>query len=281
MGITRSAVSEDMYSANIGGWAVDVEVKVEGQLGSITLSALQEVLSKINRLLKAMGSGGEWSLAGLEGGSALLAVHALNRADASVGPRLLSVVQTLEERPEIPPLENELTVQRIAALTGLVGKRGVAGLRVRTDRSSPWPLAVSLTPAVRLNALAALQVKVRSRSSFRGRLDKVNLRSKTPQFSLFNEGRGLALRCNTTDEEVIEQVKRHVGDIVTARGDMSRNASNQPIHLQVDRLDPVAVPRRPVSVEDWAGTVPDWTSGLSSVDFVRRQRGDSSSEDGE
>ncbi|MEU8628574.1 hypothetical protein [Streptomyces sp. NPDC048669] len=260
---------------------MDVEMKVEGQLGAITLSALQDVLAGLNRLLRGMGGGEEWSLTGLGEGSALLAARPLDHEDSDVGHRLLCVVRELEERPEIPSLEDEATVRRVADLTGLVGKRGVAGLRVRTDRLSPWSQAASLTPAVRMNALQALTVNARARSSFQGRLDKVNLRGKTPQFSLFNEARGLALRCNTTDDEVIKQVKRHMGEVVTARGDLSRNASNQPVHLRVDRLTAVEVPRRNVSVEDWAGVSPEWTNGLSSVDFVRRQRDAGASEDGE
>lgn len=256
-------------------------MKVEGQLGAITLSALQDVLGGLNRLLKGMGGGEEWSLTGLGEGSALLAARPLNREDADVGPRLLCVVRELEERPQIPSLEDETTVRRIADLTGLVGKRGVAGLRVRTDLHSPWSQAVALTPAVRMNALQALKVSARARSSFQGRLDKVNLRGSTPQFSLFNEARGLALRCNTTDDEVIEQVKRLMGEVVTARGDLSRNASNQPVHLRVDRLRAVEARRRNVSVEDWAGISPEWTNGQSSVDFVRRQRDADVSEDDE
>ncbi|MGV4891603.1 hypothetical protein ACSR0Z_34475 [Streptomyces viridosporus] len=260
---------------------MDVEVKVEGQLGAITLSALQEVLGNLNRLLKGMGGGEEWSLTGLNEGSALVAVRPLDSEDAEVGQRLLTVVRELEERPEIPAFEDEVTIRRVADLTGLVGKRGVSGLRVRTDPRAPWSQAASLTPAVRVHALQALHVKARARSSFRGRLDKVNLRSKTPQFSLYNEARRLALRCNTTDEEVIEQVKRHVGEVVVARGDLSRNARNQPVHLRVDQLRVVQGPRRQVSVEDWAGASPDWTSGLTSVEFVRRQRGATANEDDE
>lgn len=256
-------------------------MKVEGQLGAITLSALQEVLGNLNRLLKGMGGGEEWSLAGLDEGSALVAVRPQDSADADVGPRLLSIVRKLEERPEIPSLEDETTVHRVAVLTSLVGKRGVAGLRVRTDRSSPWSQAPLLSPTVRHNALQALNVKGRARSSFRGRLDKVNLRGKTPEFSLFNEARGLALRCNTADEEVIDQVKQHVGELVVARGDLSRNARNQPVHLRVEKLRVVTSPHRQVSVEDWAGASPGWTDGLSSVDFVRRQRNAGASEDGE
>ncbi|MFF8915629.1 hypothetical protein ACF08M_20460 [Streptomyces sp. NPDC015032] len=246
---------------------MDVEMKVEGQLGAITLSALQEVLGSLNRLLKGMGGGAEWSLAGLDEGSALVAVRPQDSGDADVGRRLLCVVRELEERPEIPSLEDETTVRRVAALTGLVGKRGVAGLRVRTGRLSPWSQAASLSPTVRLNALQALDIKARARSSFRGRLDKVNLRGRTPEFSLFNEARGLALRCNTADEEVIEQVKLHVGEIVTARGDLARNARHQPVHLRVDQLKVVETSRRQVSVEDWAGASPGWTGGLSSVEF--------------
>ncbi|MFE5140297.1 hypothetical protein ACFRDV_21915 [Streptomyces fagopyri] len=251
---------------------MDVEVKVEGQLGAITLSALQDVLGNLNRLLKGMGSGAEWSLTGLDEGSALVAVRPVDREDSRVGARLLSVVRDLEQRPEIPELEDETTVRRLADLTNLVGKRGVAGLRLRTDLAADWTHAVSLTPAVRVNALQALHVKARARSTFRGRLDKVNLRSKTPQFSLYNEARGLALRCNTADEAVIDQVKQSVGEFVVAWGDLSRNARNQPVHLRVDRLKVVDMPRREVSVAEWAGSVPQWTGGLSSEEFVRRQR---------
>ncbi|MEU9399254.1 hypothetical protein [Streptomyces sp. NPDC048242] len=251
---------------------MDVEVKVEGELGAITLSALQEILGNLNRLLKGMGQGEDWSLTGLDEGSALVAVRPLDRRDADVGRRLLSVVQGLEDRPEIPPFEDETTVRRLADLIGLVGRRGVAGLRLRTDLQAEWAGATTLTPAVRLHALQALNVKVRSRSTFRGRLDKVNLRSKTPQFSLYNEARKLALRCNTTDDEVIDQVKHHVGEVVVAKGDLSRNARNQPIHLRVDRLRVADTPHRQVSVTNWAGAAPFWTEGMSSVEFVRRQR---------
>lgn len=51
--------------------------------------------------------------------------------------------------------------------------------------------------------------------------------------------------------------------------------------LGVSQLTVVATPRRQVSVEDWAGASPGWTGGLSSVEFVRRQRDEDACEDGE
>ncbi|WP_327258653.1 hypothetical protein [Streptomyces sp. NBC_01240] len=67
----------------------------------VTLSALQEVLSSLKRLLKGMEDGAEWSLAGLGEGSALVAVRPPGSGDADGGRRLLSVVRGLEERSEI------------------------------------------------------------------------------------------------------------------------------------------------------------------------------------
>ncbi|WP_146214477.1 hypothetical protein [Streptomyces sp. ICBB 8177] len=189
-------------------------------------------------------------------------------------PRALEAVRELHERPAIPLGANEFAVRKVIKLHQLAGKRGVTGIEL-SEVGDKLARVTPINALVAAHAREAIKEVSRTRSSFRGRLDKINLRARSPEFSLFDENRGLGLRChlgNRDDADLLEQVKSNVGAVVSARGDLKRNSLGQPIHMRVDRLRVIEEASAQLTLHSIAGIAPDWTDGLSSVEFVRMQR---------
>lgn len=258
-----------------------MQVRLTGDLGTISVLALRDVLSStvalLNELDPSIGRGDlhrDWVVTGLAEGSACVAIAAAHSEGELALPRALEAVRELHERPAIPLGANEFAVRKVIKLHQLAGKRGVTGIEF-SEVGDKLARVTPINALVAANAREAIKEASRTRSSFRGRLDKINLRTRSPEFSLFDENRVIGLRCHLEDPhdvELLEQVKSNVGAFVSARGDLKRNSLGQPIHMRVDRLRVIeTAPGRP-TLHNIAGIAPDWTEGLSSVDFVRKQR---------
>ncbi len=258
-----------------------MQVRLTGDLGAISVLALRDVLSStvslLNELDPSAGRSGlhrDWVVTGLAEGSACVAIAAAHPEGELALPRALEAVRELHERPAIPLGANEFAVRKVIKLHQLAGKRGVTGIEF-SEVGDKLARVTPINSLVAAHAREAIKEVSRTRSSFRGRLDKINLRARSPEFSLFDENRGIGLRChleNRDHADLLQQVKSSVGSLVSARGDLKRNSLGQPIHMRVDRLRTVEeAPARP-TLHDIAGISPDWTNGLTSVDFIRKQR---------
>ena len=265
---------------------MQMRVRVAGSLGAISVLALRDVLTQVIALLDDLDSTAgpgqanlhrDWVVTGLSEGSASVAIAAAHSTGEAVLPRALEAVRDLAERPVIPPGATETAIKKVIALHSITGRRGVTGIEL-SEVGDKLARVIPIGANVAANARKAIEVRSRTRSSFHGRLDKVNLRTKSPEFSLFDDARRVALRCHLAEPneaDLLATVKTSLGAIVSARGDLKRNSLGQAIHMRVDRLRVLEAPDRPICVSEIAGIAPDWTGGLDSVDFVRLQRGDS------
>ncbi|MFS7879111.1 hypothetical protein ACEYXF_38080 [Streptomyces asiaticus] len=262
-----------------------MQVRLTGDLGEISVLALRDVLSNTVSLLNELDpSAGQddvqrdWVVTGLNEGSACVAIAAAHPEGERALPRALEAVRELHDRPAIPLGANEFAVRKVIKLHQLTGKRGLTGIEF-SEVGDKLARVTSINAVVAAHAREAIKEVSRTRSAFRGRLDKINLRARSPEFSLFDEHRGMALRCHLGDKndaDLLEQVKSSVGAFVSARGDLKRNSLRQPIHMRVDRLRVIEQPSITPTLHSIVGVAPDWTEGLSSVDFVSLQRRSSS-----
>ncbi|MGW5064247.1 hypothetical protein ACWEQ2_44490 [Streptomyces sp. NPDC004096] len=262
-----------------------MQVRLTGDLGAISVLALRDVLSSTVSLLNELDpSAGrsdlhrDWVVTGLAEGSACVAIAAAHPEGELALPRALEAVRELQERPAIPLGANEFAVRKVIKLHQLAGKRGVTGIEF-SEVGDKLARVTPINALVAAHAREAIKEVSRTRSAFRGRLDKINLRLRSPEFSLFDENRGIGLRCHLgsrDDADLLEQVKSNVGAFVSARGDLKRNSLGQPIHMRVDRLRVIEEAAIQSTLHSIAGIAPDWTDGLSSVEFIRKQRRSSS-----
>lgn len=258
---------------------MELQIKVGGELGRISVRAWTEVLAATIKLLDELDHSGvspserDWVVTGLREGSLCTSITSANPMSEEALPRALETVRSLQSRPEIPPGATELALQSVIKITGFVGHRGITSIEM-SDRSDKLAKILPLTPLVKSNAEEAIHRRTRAVSSFRGRLDRINVRGKRPQFSLFDERARVALRCIGDDESLTEAIKEGLGRHVSAHGELSRNSLGQPVHMRVDSIRILKEPATTVSLSDIAGIDPNWTGELTSVEFVRRQRED-------
>lgn len=256
---------------------MELQIKVGGELGRISVRAWTEVLKATIKLLDELDHSGisrserDWVVTGLKEGSICTSITSANPISEPALPRALETVRSLQARPEIPPGATQMALESVIKLASLVGHRGITSIEM-SDRSDRLAKLLPLTPLVKKNAEEAIFPRSRAISSFRGRLDRINLRTKRPQFSLFDERARVALRCIVDDDSLTDVIREGLGRQVSAHGELRRNSHGQPVHMQVDRLRILPEPRRVVSLSDIAGIDPDWAGDLTSVEFVRRQR---------
>jgi hypothetical protein len=256
---------------------MELTIRVGGDLGTISVRAWSDVLTATLKLIEELdhsnleGPERDWVVTGLSQGSLVLRVAPTNMLSEAALPRVLETVKSLQSAPAIPPGATEATMKNVIKIGSLIGRRGITSIEF-SDKSDKLAKVLPFTPQISVNAQAAIRGRTRSISSFRGRLDKISVRSKRPQFSLFDETRRVALRCVGEDGSLIDAIKEGLGKQVSAHGELSRNDLGQPVHMVVDRIRLLDEPARLVRLEEIAGIDPDWTTELSSVEFVRRQR---------
>lgn len=258
-----------------------MQIRLTGDTGEISVVAFKDIISRMVSLLNELDTSStrddikrDWLISSLSNGSACVAVSAAHEEGKPALPRTLATIRELQEKPEIPRGANETALGTVIKLYKMTGKRGVTGIEL-SEFGNKDSRVYAIDSRVAENARRAISVRSGARSSFRGRLDKINIRGKTPEFSLFDEHSNVSLRCRLAEDspsELYEQVKKLVGSHVSARGDLKRNLAGQPIHMRVDRVRVLNEINKPTSVRDIQGIAPDWTSGMSSVDFVRMQR---------
>lgn len=258
---------------------MELKIKVGGELGRISVRAWTEVLTTTIKLLDELDHSGlppserDWVVTGLREGSLVTYITPANPTSGEALPRTLETVNSLQSRPEIPPGATETALRGVIKITGYVGKRGITSIEM-SNRSDKLAKVLPLTPMVKSNAQEAIRSRTRSISSFRGRLDRINVRGKRPQFSLFDERARVALRCIGNDESLTAAIMEGLGRHVSAHGELSRNSLGQPVHMRVDRIRILGEPTGSVSLSKIAGIDPDWTGDLTAVEFIRRQRED-------
>lgn len=258
---------------------MELQIKVGGELGRISVRAWTDVLAATIKLLDELDHSGlpqserDWLVTGLSEGSLCTYITPANPRSEEALPRALETVNSLQHRAAIPPGATETALRGVIKITNFVGKRGITSVEM-SDRSDRLAMKSPLSPVVKVNAQEAIRMRTRAVSSFRGRLDRINVRSKRPQFSLFDERARVALRCIGNDESLTDAIKEGLGKHVSAHGELSRNSLGQPVHMRVDSVRLLGEPARHISLSDIAGIDPHWTGDLTAVEFVRRQRKD-------
>lgn len=144
---------------------------------------------------------------------------------------------------------------------------GITGLTVSVDQAP----AIRITPVMLDNAIAAVRIRSESYGSARGKLDIVNLRGRRPKINLLDERTGDDVRCVMPDD-LVPRATSYIGQVVEVEGLLHRDSEGRKVSIDVTDMQQVERPL-PVPVAQLVGVLgTDWTGGLDSVEWVRRQR---------
>lgn len=182
--------------------------------------------------------------------------------------QLRAGLQSFSERAVIPHDWSD-TKARLLRKAGahMNASAGITGLTLIVDESP----AIHITPVMLDNAIAAVRIRTESYGSARGKLDIVNLRGRRPKINLLDESTGDDVRC-VVPNDLVDHVTSHIGRIVEVEGLLHRDSEGRKVSIDVTDMQLVERPL-PVPVSQLVGILgPDWTGGLDSVEWVRRQR---------
>lgn len=265
-----------------------VEVVLDGSRGEVEVSRYVQALSdtvwlltNIDRLaVQETKARLKWTIADTSANGVLRArltprTIPDKRPAATMGlPQraLVDGLRALSQRPEIPDLFTEASVQRVDRLGEPT--RGVKGVLVApVTLDGEVGEAVSINDSVRSNAKAAIAPQETSVGSVVGVLDVLNARSKgRVKGSLFNVRTRHAVTCLIASERSAEFVEAF-GRRVLIGGPLTRNELGQVISIQVAELQILPDDYRTPTIDELLGIDPDWTGSMSTADYLARVRG--------
>jgi len=181
-------------------------------------------------------------------------------------------IRSLDRLPEIPNMFTESVVERVSSLRGLIdrprsGLASIALVPLMVD--SPRPPA-DVSESVHSNAQAAIAAASLSYGSLIGRLDLISARGRYRKIGLYADG-GVAVNCNV-DKIPYPELFALFDQRVAAIGLLRRNASGQPVRLDVDSIE--RIPESAVvGSAALLGAIPDLGGDLTAVEYVRSRRG--------
>lgn len=261
---------------------MDLVLRVGGGLGTVRFDAFLDIGRDTLSLLTAMHQvpteeKPTWVIAKVttRGGLTMrLAARTRHGPGYSPAPfELVGGVTKLERLAAIPPAFTEETLERVERLGRRPGRGGITYVELAAANGTQAAKA-RVTPTVVANAEQARHTVDEAFSSVEGVLDVVNARNSTkPWVSLFDPRTRRAVRCDLAPS-MGQNALDLFGTRVRMYGMLQRNGQGQGVRLRAEGIETVpdltVFPR--VRFEDLAGAAPDWTGGVSAVEWVRVQR---------
>lgn len=237
----------------------------------IDVNVLTRSIGAFAALVNAAGSG-RWVVSDLRLASVTAAARPVALSDAEVDvefERLASGLLTLVDGPATPPGWDDDLMQSVADLHSVLDTHGVEGLELTFGDRAP----IGVDTAAVLNAKSALDARPLTLGAVTGKVDRFLSRDSRRELGLVDEATGdkVTVRFSRDWED---EAPTWIGRRVTAWGMLRRTAHGRKKELQMEGIE-VAPALETTSVADVLGILgADWTGGMSSVEWVRGQRGE-------
>lgn len=259
----------------------ELHLHLDGPADGIDARALREGLDNLLTLINSVADAVDepspdlWLLADLSLSSVSCAVMPPPSLEARGRVRLDTVWTGLEHLARssgIPESWSERTVRALVGLVDLSKFEGVDGGYLGGDGDR----RIQLDARLRENAESSLGVARESLGEVQGQIVRYVNDGKKKELGIRDMSAGRSIKVsfpNHLDDKILEALRSH--STVTIWGTLRRNSQGQKISLFAEGLDILEIPRPPETVETVTGALGrDWTGGLSSVDWARRQRGE-------
>lgn len=257
----------------------NLRFELQGKPGDITLDAFvtavanwQKILAEVDAALSGKSSGSvEWRVSNLSMGSLRVEAESFSKLENhDYGPEVVRAsiqgLGILEHEPSIPPYLSESGLKHVRRLLGIIGTNGVTGIYMANHAADATLTKTSLD-----NMRRALRVRDRSIGSVEGRLDQISVHGKAPVCVVYLHRTHKAVRCQFTST-MLDEVKAALGRRVIAAGIVSYNERHEPVRVALQFLHHLPSSAELPSIETIAGSDPNFTGGLDSVEYVRRMR---------
>lgn len=258
-----------------------LDVRVEGEAGSIPVRAFLEVLRTslevLDQLERAERSPsrlpGTWLIADLRNSSAVATLRRPDAPHLQTHLRLLEGIGQLRESQELPPYFSPDIAEALVKIGKQARQPGVSGVSFQLPRTpDSEPRLEQVSEAVVLNAQASVEGSERVLGSVAGVLDVINLRRGAHVVSLYDEETRRAVRC-TFPDSLFDAMKEALGHRVRALGEVTRNRHGQVLRVTIDRVELLPAEPGSPSVDDLVGIAPWYTGDQSTEEYLRSVRG--------
>ncbi len=257
----------------------EVRLQIYGEPGVISVNALIAALQGTMGILKEVdracrqgeAARGHWLVGQVWNGSIGVELVPSSSIPQEVPERLLTGINVLEERPELPPWFSELAIGKVQKMGKILHDPSVFGIGLKTRAPSGEVLEANITSEVIKHAGEAFQGKDSALGSVAGVLDVVNLRRGKRTASLYDADEHHAVHC-TFPAELFEMVREHLGSKVRATGTVNRNRLGQVASVNVEFLDRIEEGGLVPTVAELAGIAPWFTGNKTAVEYQRWTR---------
>jgi hypothetical protein len=258
-----------------------IELRVEGSHGEITLrrflGMMGEALAVLRDLDSAIAADPrgslEWYVTNLHASDLTATIEQrpkpgkMGDHGSLVASTFVRGLDTLQHEATQPPYMSESGLKAIGKLSSNIGVNGATGFRA---------VAVGAQVSARVDREAGANVRrvlaprFKARGSVTGKLEMIQVhRGRT--FNIYGSRNHRAVRCSFR-EDLLEDAKAFLGDLVIASGIVHRNARGDALRLDVETivsLTTASVPR----VDQIYGIDPNFTGDQTTAEYLAELRG--------
>ncbi|MFM9272821.1 hypothetical protein [Pseudarthrobacter sp. NKDBFgelt] len=247
----------------------EVRLKILGAPNSIDVRALHRSLGGLIDLLHG-ATDSHWLIADMKVSSALVEVRPDEDLDwRAVFAEITEGLRHLETISSTPASWGDAMLEAVVQAGGLSKFAGVEGVELTVGAAGE---PIRLDGEIVANASRALKAPNKSLGSVAGKIDRYLSRSGRKNFGLVDESTGKSVKV-TFSSHMEARVVEAIGKQVLAWGELRRDHTGRKVSLSLEDFETVETVSRPVSVDEIAGLLgTDWTNGIGSVEWVRKQR---------
>lgn len=241
----------------------EIQVELKGRHGQIDPRAVAEAITALDKILRSLSndSGVPITLSALSIGSANIGIRTSEWSVTTLREGMVNL-------SEVPTVPVGWSIDTVAGLLDLEQVRKRAGVE---------EIGLRITDTVQFidqlltdNAKASIAPPRPSLGSVRGELYRYNGQRRIAALRDYRTLRAVEVRFPSA---LAEAVRGALDREVEAQGVVTRDLHDQVKSIDLTELEVVVVSKEKTTLESVIGLFgPEWTDGLDSVEWVRRQR---------
>lgn len=255
--------------------------KLDGAPGTIGMHAFVVAVTKWQEILKDLdiaisgvtGGSLRWVVTDLKEGSLLVGTESYSRLpdknfSGEVVHALIGGMRILETEGTTPPYLSEQGIGFTKSMLKLIGDNGVSGIEILNHSDS-----VKLTAQASANVDLLLPVRYVSIGSVEGRLEQINVHTRTPRFTVYHHRTRKAVAC-AFPREMLDEIKGFLGEPVVVQGRIQHNAKHEPLRIELESIRPLRTRTELPALSLIRGIDPTFTGDMTSAEFLRSVNGE-------
>lgn len=245
--------------------ADEIQVKLEGPLGTIDPRAVAEAILALDKILRHVAGDGppHLELTDLSVGSAKASI----RSDPQRVKTVRGGIDSLTASPVIPQGWGAESISGLVDLERVSARRGVDEVLLRTTK-----VVSKIDEELARHAEASIALSAPALGSVRGTLYRYNNNGGKRVAGMHDYRTGQSVEV-LFPGHLVADVRSALDHEVEVWGEVRRDMNDRVRSITITGIETVQSSRAAVTLDDVAGIFgADWTGGLDPVEWVRRQR---------